>query len=132
MPLLATFGDDLLVYRDLGADDLGLCIIQTWRSVKDGVALEGLSVDVKGELTLLLVQIDWGFDSADLIKEYDRENWWGVTKGNARLVEVSLVKGDVDSLVLGKVLGNQHVLHPSYKEYEGMESDQTSTCYRFW
>ena len=50
-PLFATDGDELLVDGDLGADDLGLRVIYTERRVKEGVALKGLSIDVKDEFS---------------------------------------------------------------------------------
>ena len=40
---------------------------------------------------------------------------------------MSLVEGDFDCLVLGKVLGNQHVLFPSHEELEVVCPDQTSS-----
>ena len=127
LPLLAALRDDLLVDGDLGADDLNLRVIETERGVKKQMVLEGLPIDVKGELTDFLVEIDSGFDAANIVRDGYRAYRSSSAEGNASLIEVGLVEGDVDCLVLGKVLGNQHVLFPSHEELEVVCPDQTSS-----
>ena len=51
LPLFAVLGNDLLVDCDLGADDLGLLVIQTKFGVEEGIVVEGLSINVKDELS---------------------------------------------------------------------------------
>ena len=86
-PLFATDGDELLVDGDLGADDLGLCIIETERGIEEWMVLEGLPVDVKDELSLiltsLLIKINSGFDAADIVREGGWECRSGGAEGNA-------------------------------------------------
>ena len=133
LPLFATFGDDLVVKRDLGAQDLGLSVFQTEGSVKEEVVLKGLSIDVIDELSLLpnfLVKIDCGFDAAYIVRKGDWEDRSGCTQGNACFVVFGLVEGDFDSLVLTKVLGHQLMPYTINKKLEGVGPDQTSTCYR--
>ena len=47
------------------------------------MVLEGLPVDIKDELTDLIVEINSGFDTADLVIENYRENRSGCAEGNA-------------------------------------------------
>ena len=91
------------------------------------MVLEGLPVDVEGELTDFLVEINSGFDAANIVRDGYRAYRSSGAKGNASFIEVGLVEGDVDCLVLGKVLGNQHVLLPSHEELEVVCPDQTSS-----
>ena len=93
------------------------------------MVLEGLPVDVKGELTNLShfqIEIDSSFDAANLVFEGDWEYRSKVAERNACFVEIGLVECDIDSLTLGEVLGKQHVLLPFNEKLEGMGSNQTS------
>ena len=89
--------------------------------------LEGLLVDIEGELSHFQIEVDKGFDAAYHIIEFDWKDWGNFVEGNARFAEVGLVKGDFDSLVLGKVLDNKPVLLSFHEELKSVGSDQTST-----
>ena len=92
------------------------------------MVLEGLTIDVKGELIQFLVEIDSGFNAAIFfINECDREYRSDISEGNSGFVVVSLVEGDFDCLILGKMLDNQHVLFPFNEEVKGVGSEKTST-----
>ena len=93
------------------------------------MVLEGLPVDIEDKLSLLTqfqVEIDGGFDAADLVREDSWEYRSSLAKGNACLGVVGLVEGDVDGLVLGKVLSNQHMLLSFNEELKCLRSVQTS------
>ena len=90
------------------------------------VVLKGLPIDVVDKFAHFLIKIDCGFDATNIIREGYREDRSSVTEGNARFVEDGLVEGDIDSLVLSKVLGNQHMLNTFDEELERVGSVQTS------
>ena len=88
--------------------------------------LEGLPVDVKDKLALFHVEVDKGFDAADIVIEDDREDRGGITEGNATFFKLGLVESDLDGLTLGQVLGDKRVLLSVHEEVKGMRSEQTS------
>ena len=91
------------------------------------MVLEGLPVDVEGELTDFLVEINSGFDAANIVRDGYRAYRSSAAKGDACNFFVSLVEGDVDGLALCEVLSNQHVLHTFHKELECVGS-RTKKC----
>ena len=126
LPLLATLRDNFLVDGDLGVDGRGLRVLETERGVKQEMVLKGLPVYGEGELTDFLVEIDSGCNAANIVREVDWEYRSSGAEGDACFIEVCLVEGDVDSLALGMVLGNQPVLLPSHEELKVVCPDQTS------
>ena len=126
LPLFAALRDDFLVDGDRGADNLDLRVIERERGVKEGQVLEGLVIDFEEEFTNVLIEVDFGFDAADIVRKGDREDRRGIAEGFASGVEVFLVESDVDGLTLGQVLGHKRVFHPPHEEVEVVGSDQTS------
>ena len=70
------------------------------------MVLEGLPVDVEGELAHFLVEVNSRFNAANVVREGDRENRSSGAEGNASFIFVGLVESDVNSLVLGEMLGS--------------------------
>ena len=130
LPVFGTLGDDLVVNRDNGAQDLGFRVFQTEGRVKEEVVLKGLLVHVVHELANFFVKIDFGFDAANIIREDDWEDGSNLKEGDARFVVVFLVEEDVESLVLGKVSNHERILLTVCEEPEDVGSAQTSSCYR--
>ena len=130
LPVFGALGDDFVIKRDFGAQDLGLRVFQTEGRVKKEIVLKGLVIHVVHKLTNFLVKIDFGFNTANIIREDDREDGSNLKEGDACFVEVFLVEGDVESLVLGKVLNNEHILLTVCEEPEEVGPEQTSSCYR--
>ena len=73
LPFFTAFGDDLIIYLDLGVDDPGLSVISLERQVKEEKVLERITVDVLSEPTHFLIEINSGFDSANLF--IDKGDW---------------------------------------------------------